>query len=81
MDKEKKKEKKVTVVAYKRKYRKGQMIHTMDEALRHEFLYICDKITHSGWFQSFQVRMFKHMIDCGRVYAAIPNIKEGDGSD
>lgn len=57
---------------YKRKYRKGGQITSLDALVTQEFVYFHDKITHSGWFMSWQFRLAKIYIDRGCLYYAIP---------
>ena len=57
-------------MAYKRKYRKGNPITSLDELSKQEFIYFYDKITHRGWFMSWQFRMAKSFIDRGVLYYA-----------
>lgn len=56
----------------KRKYRKGGHILSLDELARQEFVYWNDKITHFGWFQSWQFRLAINAVGPnGCVYYAI----------
>ncbi len=64
-------------MAYKRKYRKGKKIESLDALVGEEFVFVFDKITHCGWFSSWQLRWAKRMIDRGALFFAV---KE-DGSD
>ena len=57
-------------MAYKRKYRKGGTITSLDELSKQEFVYFYHKITHCGWFMSWQFRMAKLFIDRGCLYYA-----------
>ena len=57
-------------MAYKRKYRKGDPITSLDELSKQEFIYFFDKITHRGWFMSWQFRMAKQFIERGCLYYA-----------
>ena len=57
-------------MAYKRKYRKGNPITSLDELSKQEFIYFFDKITHCGWFMSWQLCMAKRYIDRGFLYYA-----------
>lgn len=61
---------------YKRKYRKGEKITSLDELSKQKFVYFNHKITHNGWFMSWQFRMAKMFIDRGVLYYAI-KIEEG----
>jgi len=60
----------------KRKYRKGERITSIDEMLEQEFVYWNDKITHNGWFGSWQLRMTKMAIERGIIYKAIKKESE-----
>ena len=60
-------------MAYKRKYRKGEQITSLDELMKQEFVYVFDKITHIGWFGSWQVRLAQNFINRGLVYYAVKN--------
>ena len=64
-------------MARKRKYRKGEQITSLDELSKQEFIYFYDKITHNGWFMSWQFRMAKQFIERGCLYCAE---KAGDES-
>lgn len=55
-------------MAYKRKYQKGTPITSLDELSKQEFIYFYDKITHCGWFMSWQFRMAKGFIERGVLY-------------
>lgn len=55
---------------YKRKYRKGGKITSLDELAKQEFIYFFDKITHAGWFTSWQVRLAQRYVERGCLYYA-----------
>lgn len=55
---------------YKRKYRKGNKITSLDELAKQEFVYFFDKITHCGWFMSWQFRLATMYIERGWLYYA-----------
>lgn len=57
-------------MAYKRKYRKGKQITSLDELAKQEFVYFFDKITHYGWFMSWQFRMAKNFMERGILFYA-----------
>ena len=67
-------------MAYKRKYRRGKQIMSLDELSKQEFIYLNDKITHCGWFMSWQFRMTKRFIERGFLYYAEPIPKERGGN-
>ena len=54
----------------KRKYRKGGKITSLDELAKQEFVYFYDKITHCGWFGSWQFRLTAKYIERGCLYYA-----------
>lgn len=62
-------------MSYKRKYRKGAKITSLDELAKQEFIYLSDKIFHAGWFSSWQFWLAKMYIDRGWLYYAE---KEGE---
>ena len=57
-------------MAYKRKFRKGEKITSLDELAKQEFVYFFDKITHAGWFCSWQIRHAAQYIERGCLYLA-----------
>ena len=57
-------------MSYKRKYRKGSKILSLDELAKQEFVYFFDKITHRGWFTSWQFRLAQSYIERGWLYQA-----------
>lgn len=59
----------------KRKYRKGGKITSLDELAKQEFVYFFDKITHCGWFCSWQFRLVQRYIERGMLYYAV---REGE---
>ena len=63
-------------MAYKRKYHKGQQITSLDELARQEFVYFHDKITHCGWFMSWQFRLAQRLLERGFLYFAERTPKE-----
>ena len=64
-------------MAYKRKYRKGKQITSLDELSKQEFVYLNDKITHNGWFMSWQFRNAKQLLEKGILYYAEHTSNEG----
>lgn len=57
-------------MAYKRKYRKGEPITSLNELYQQKFIYFGNKITHHGWFGSWQLRLAQQYIDRGWLYKA-----------
>ena len=63
---------------YRRKYRHGGHILSLDELARQEFVYWHDKITHRSWFMNWNFKMAVQAIgEKGCIYYAIRN-EEGD---
>lgn len=60
-------------MAYKRKFVKGDQITSLDELVKQEWIYVFDKITHNGWFMSWQFRMAKTFMDRGYLFYAKRN--------
>lgn len=66
----------------RRKYRRGGHILSLDELARQEFVYWNDKITHRGWFLSWQFRMAAEQIgEKGHIYYAIKEEEDERGRD
>lgn len=55
---------------YKRKYCKGAKITSLDELAGQEFIYFFDKITHNGWFCSWQLSLARRYIERDCLYYA-----------
>lgn len=55
---------------YKRKYKKGKQITSLDELCKQEFIFFFDKITHNGWFMSWQTRLARYYIEKGWLFVA-----------
>lgn len=58
-------------MSYKRKYKRGERITSLDELSKQEFIYFFDKITHHGWFMSWQFSLAKRYIERGMLYYAV----------
>ena len=57
---------------YKRKYRRGGKILSLDELAKQEFVYWHDKVEPRGWFLSWQLKMaLDNMGESGCIYYAI----------
>ena len=57
-------------MAYKRKYKPGETIKSLDELSEQEFVYIHEKIYHCGWWASMQFRLVKRLMDEGHIRKA-----------
>ena len=49
-------------MGYKRLYTRGEHIPTLDQLVMQKFVFWNDKVTHCGWFMSWQLRMAAHAI-------------------
>ena len=56
-----------------RKYRKGGKITSLDELSKQEFIYFRDRLTHHGWFMSWQCRVALMYIQSGSLTYAVKN--------
>ena len=56
---------------YRRRYRPGPKITSLNELEEQKLVYWRDKITPRGWFMSWQIQMAQHAIDLGSLRAAI----------
>lgn len=55
----------------RRKYTKGESIHSFDELLEQKFVYVNGKIYHIGWVKSWQIQMADCYLKRNLVYKAI----------
>jgi hypothetical protein len=55
----------------KRKYRKGDKISNFEELRNCQFVYWNDKIYHTAFIESLQLRVVERLIDCGNLYFAV----------
>lgn len=60
-------------MAYKRKYRPGEKITSLDELEMQEFIYCNGKIMHEGWFKSWPFRLACLYINRGSLRYALNN--------
>ena len=60
---------------YKRQYKKGKQITSLDELYKQEFIFDRDQILHRGWFGSWQFRFAHNRMLRGYLHYAI---KVGD---
>ena len=60
-----------------KKYRRGGRILSLDELSRQEFIFWGSKVTHCGWFLSWQLRMVVRSVGPhGCIYYAIRESEE-----
>ena len=57
-------------MAYKRKYKPGKTIKSLDELSEQEFVYIHEKVYHRGWWASLQFRFVKLQMEAGYIRKA-----------
>ena len=66
---------------YKRKYRRGGHILSLDELMQQEFIFWLDKVTHRGWFMGWQLAFAsKYIGPKGCIYYAIKNEEKDEGN-
>lgn len=58
---------------YKRKWRKGNQITSLDELAKQDLIYFGDKVTHAGWFGRWQFTLAKTFLDRGLLFYAVKN--------
>lgn len=58
-------------MAYKRKYRPGDKITSLDELEKQEFIYCNGKIMNNGWFMSWPFRLARDYIKWGSLIYAV----------
>lgn len=58
---------------YKRKYRKGKPITSLDELEKQDFIYFLDKMTHRKWFGSWEFGLAARYIKRGMLFYAVKN--------
>ena len=46
----------------RRKYRKGGHILSLDDLMKQDLIYFCDKIYHRGWFKNWKLLMVANLI-------------------
>ena len=56
---------------YKRKYKQGEIITSLDELSQQEFVFFCGKIYHCGWFKSWQFRTLEQYVKAGFLFKAV----------
>lgn len=63
-------------------YTEGDKITSLDELTKQEFIYANGKLTHRGWFLSWQIQMTILMIQRGALHYAAKTYsinREGEG--
>ena len=55
---------------YKRKYKKGKQITSLNEVMEQKFIYHGDQILHWGWFGSWQLHYAHTLLTKGCLYRA-----------
>ena len=55
---------------YKKKYRKGKQITSLDELYKQELIYDRHQVVHRGWFGSWQLRFTYERMNKGYLFYA-----------
>jgi len=67
-------------MSYKRKYKIGEPITSLDEVMKQDFVYMfnCERPLNIGFVQSLQMRVVYNSIKWGRIFKAerIEEVKE-----
>ena len=66
----------------KNKFKRGDIITSLDELASQEWIYIFDQIVYNGWFMSLPFKLPQGFLQRGILYYALPNDdrrKEGEG--
>ena len=68
---------------YLKKYVPGDVIKSIEEFGKCEFIFAYGKLYHIGWAQNWQYSLIKNMIERGRIRYAVRNVpvKRGDFID
>ena len=61
-------------MSYKRKYKQGGKILSLDALTKQDFVYWHDKIIPRKWFMCWQIEMTIRAIKSGIIRYAIPNM-------
>lgn len=54
-----------------RKYKKGELIETLDQLVNQDFIYLNNKIFNRGWFLSWQLSYANELIIRKKLFKAI----------
>lgn len=60
-------------MAYKRKYHPGDIISSLDELEKQEFIYCNGQILHHSWFMSWPFRLANGYVKYGSLRYAVKN--------
>lgn len=55
----------------RRKYRKGELITSLDELVKQDLVYHNNKTEASGWFMSYQLSYINNEIKRNRIYKVV----------
>ena len=55
---------------YKRKYKKGEQITSLDELYKQDFIFHDNQVLHRGWFGAWQLRFTYNLMAKGYLYYA-----------
>lgn len=61
-----------------RKYKKGELIETLDQLVNQDFIYLNNKIYNRGWFLSWQLSFTNHLIIRKKLFKAIKKEQNND---
>ena len=65
-------------MSYKRKYKQGGKILSLDALTKQDFVYWHDKIMPRKWFMCWQIEMTIRAVEAGIIRYAIPNMNTNE---
>ena len=65
-------------MSYKRKYKQGGKILSLDALTKQDFVYWHDKIIPRKWFMCWQIEMTIRAMESGIIRYAIPNMNTNE---
>lgn len=55
---------------YEKKYKKDELITSLDDLIQEKFIYCGNQILHHGWFASWTLRFTMQQIKAKRIFRA-----------
>ena len=62
----------------RKKYKMGDVIKSLDELAKQEFVFVHEKLYHRGWFCAWQFRYCLASVEAGHVRKAVKIEKKND---
>lgn len=61
-----------------RNYKQGEVITSLDDLSKQEFIFFKRKLYHKGWFFSWQLRWVSYWLNAGQFFKAIKKELKND---